>query len=442
MNFDFTRRQFLATIGAGLASSALPSLGDGSVVRKGRLVTDRKINIACIGCGGKGESDVGAMSGENIVGLCDVDFNRGAPQFQAHPEAAIFRDWREMLLCLDEQIDAVVISTPDHMHFPPAMLAMELGKHVYVQKPMAHTVTEARILREQARLHNVVTQMGNQGHSNEGTRLLKEWVEAGAIGDVREVHIWTNRPIWNQDREVPTDIRPVPPTLDWNRWLGVAEWRPYCHGYLPVEWRGWWDFGTGALGDMGCHTMDAAFWALNLGAPTRVSAHVEGGSEQSCPKGSIVTYEFPARGKLPPVVVKWHDGSCRPPRPAQLEEGVEMPESGQLLFGSKGTIMDGTDYCENPHLIPRSANREFRAHRPPKTLPRIPHGHDQNWLDAIRGKIAAPCSNFEHAGPLTEMVLLGAAAVRARASFNWNAETLTCDNPAAQRYIDKTYRAF
>lgn len=440
MNFDFTRRQFLGAMSASLAVSALPTLGDENVIRKGRLVTDRKINIACIGCGGKGEDDVNQFSGENIVALCDVDYDRGANSFGRHPDAKVFRDWREMLLTMDAQIDAVVISTPDHMHFPAAMLAMELGKHVYVQKPMAHTVTEARILREQARLHGVVTQMGNQGHSNEGTRRLREMVEAGAIGDIREVHIWTNRPVWPQDRQVPAEVRPEPAMLDWNRWLGVAEWRPYHPDYLPFGWRGWWDFGTGALGDMGCHTMDAFFWAVKPGAPTRVSAEVVGGSEQSCPKGSIVTFEFPARGSLPALVMKWHDGCCKPPRPKELEEGIDMPGSGQLYYGSKGVIMDGTDYCENPHLVPRSANRAFK--RPPKTLARVPNGHYQNWLDGIRGKVAAPSSNFEHAGPLTEMVLLGAAAVRARASFNWNPVTLTCDTAAAQQYIDKTYRLF
>lgn len=439
-DFSFTRRQFLGAMGASLAASALPSLGDATVIRKGRLVTDRKINIACIGCGGKGSDDINQFSGENIVALCDVDFNRGLEQFRNHPEAKIFRDWREMLLTMDDQIDAVVISTPDHTHFPAAMLAMELGKHVYVQKPMAHTPVEARIMREQAKLHQVVTQMGNQGHSNEGTRRWKEWVEAGVIGEVREAHIWTNRPVWPQDLPTPKEAMKEPATLDWNRWLGVAPWRPFNPVYLPFQWRGWWDYGTGAMGDMGCHTIDATYWALNLGAPKRVSAEVVGGSEDSCPKGSIVTFEFPARGAMPPVVVKWFDGCCHPPRPKELEEGIEMPGAGQLLFGSKGVMMDGTDYCENPHLIPRSANRGFK--RPPKTLPRVANGHYQNWLDGIRGKVDAPCSNFEHAGPLTEIVLLGAVAVRSRSAFNWNAETMTCDNPSAQRFIDKTYRTF
>ncbi len=440
MTFDFSRRQFIGTVGAGLAFQGLPSFAAGTSIRTGELVTNRKINIACVGCGGKGEDDVSRFAGENIVGLCDVDFTRGAGVFQKHPQAKIFRDWREMITTLDDQIDAVVVSTPDHMHFPIAMMAMEMGKHVYVQKPMAHTVAEARMMLETARRHKVVTQMGNQGHSNEGTRRLKEALDAGAIGEVCEVHIWTNRPVWPQNLPTPTSVGTPPVTLDWNRWLGVAAWRPFNSVYLPFSWRGWWDFGTGALGDMGCHTMDACFWALRLGAPSRVSAHVEGGSDQACPAGSIITYEFPARGNLPPVTVKWFDGCCKPPRPKDLEEKMPMPGSGQCYFGSRGTMIAEGDYCDNPHLIPRSANRAFK--RPPKTLPRIANGHYQNWLDGIRGRVEAPCSNFEHAAPLTEMTLLGAAAVRARASFNWNAATLTCDNAAAQAFITKNYRAF
>lgn len=442
MNPEFSRRQFMGVTGAALMARAFPSLGsDSTPPRLGSLVTDRKINIACVGCGGKGASDIASVSGENIVGLCDVNALNAYAAGAKHPKARIFRDWREMLCTLDDQIDAVVVSTPDHMHFPIAMMAMEMGKHVYVQKPMAHTVTEARLMLEQARRHKVITQMGNQGHSNEGTRRLKELIEADVIGEVREVHLWTNRPVWPQNQKFPavTGHNP-PPTLDWNRWLGVAPWRPYNSVFQPFAWRGWWEYGTGAIGDMGCHTMDACFWALELGAPTHVAATVEGGDEYSCPAGSVITYSFPARGTRPPVTVKWFDGCCKPPRPKELEAGFELSGSGQLYFGSKGVIMAPGDYCENPYLIPRSAQRALK--RPPKTLPRVPNGHDQNWLDGIRGRIEAPVSNFEYASPLTEMALLGAIAVRARTSFNWDSATLRCDNPAAQRYVDKTYRMF
>lgn len=435
-----SRRQFLAAAGAGLAAGALPVYAFAKSVRTGELVTNRKINIACIGCGGKGADDVNQFSGENIVGLCDVDYSNAAGTFSAHPEAKIFRDYRDMLIQLDSQIDAVVVSTPDHTHFPAAMMAMELGKHVYVQKPISHTVKEARLMLEAARKHKVITQMGNQGHSNEGTRLVKEWIEAGLIGDVREVHLWTNRPVWPQNIPQPEEQMAVPPTLDWNRWLGVAPWRPYNSAYLPFNWRGWWEYGCGAIGDMGCHTMDASFWALSLGAPKRVSAHVEGGSELSCPAGSIVTYEFPSRKGMPAVTVKWFDGICKPPRPKELEEDREMPGSGQLYFGSKGVIMDGNDYCDSPRLIPESAMKN--AKRPPKTLPRVKGGHYQNWLDGIRGRVEAPVSNFEYASPLTEMALLGNVAIRSGVAFNWDTKNLRCDNPAAQKYIDKVYRSF
>ncbi len=438
MEIDLTRRHFIGAAAAGAAAFMLPA--STTNIRTGELVKNRKINIACIGCGGKGAVDIAGVSTENIVGLCDVDFRRAAGTFAKHPEAQIFRDYREMLTALDDRIDAVVVSTPDHTHFPAAMMAMAMGKHVYVQKPISHTVAEARILTEQARRHKVITQMGNQGHSGEGTRLVKEWIDAGVIGEVREVHLFTNRPVWPQNIPAPKGEPLAPDSVDWNRWLGVAPWRPFDKSLLPFNWRGWWDYGTGAIGDMGCHGMDAAFWALELGAPSRVSAHVEGGSALSCPAGEVITYEFPARGSRPPVLVKWFDGTCRPPRPRALDASLPMPTCGQIYYGSKGVLLDGTDCCDNPHLIPRSANHVFK--RPPKTLPRVTNGHYQNWLDGIRGRVEAPCSNFDHAGPLTELAMLGAVAVRARGTFNWNAATLTCDNPVAQRYVDKTYRVF
>ena len=433
-----TRRQFIAS---AAAAGVMAKLGVAAPsARQGRLVKGRKINIACVGCGGKGADDVRQFSGENIVALCDVDLARASQAVLAHPKARLFRDWREMLAVMDGEIDAVVVSTPDHMHFPIALRAIELGKHVYVQKPLTHTVKEARLLLEAARRHNVVTQMGNQGHSNESTRLFREMLDADAIGDVTEVKIWTNRPVWPQDKELPKGEMAVPATLDWNLWLGVAPWRPYNRAYMPFDWRGWWDYGSGAIGDMGCHTMDAAFWGLQLGAPESVSAEVVGGSEFSCPKGSIVTYTFPARGKRPPVTLKWYDGCCKPERPAVLPEGEPMPGSGQLFTGTKGFIFCPGDYCDSARLLPKSLADSFK--RPPKTLPRIVNGHYQNWLDGIRGVVDAPCSNFEHAVPLTEIALLGAVAVRARGSFKWDAAALKCDNPDAQRYISKVYRMF
>ena len=382
-----TRRQFIAS---AAAAGVMAKLGVAAPsARQGRLVKGRKINIACVGCGGKGADDVRQFSGENIVALCDVDLARASQAVLAHPKAKLFRDWREMLAVMDGEIDAVVVSTPDHMHFPIALRAIELGKHVYVQKPLTHTVKEARLLLEAARRHNVVTQMGNQGHSNESTRLFKEMLDADAIGDVTEVKIWTNRPVWPQGLNRPSGSDTVPDTLDWNLWLGVAPKRPYKRGvYHAFKWRGWFDFG----------------------------------------------------GKRPPVTLKWYDGCCKPERPAVLPEGEPMPGSGQLFTGTKGFIFCPGDYCDSARLLPKSLADSFK--RPPKTLPRIANGHYQNWLDGIRGVVDAPCSNFEHAVPLTEIALLGAVAVRARGSFKWDAAALKCDNPDAQRYISKVYRMF
>ncbi len=440
---SFTRRNFLKSAACGTAATVLAApqlMGETKSFRTGKRITDRKLNIASVGCGGQGGNDIGNFAGENIVALCDVDFARAAGSFKRFPEAKRFRDYREMLTEMADQIDAVQISTPDHTHFPVAMMAMEMGKHIYLQKPIAHTVTEARLLAEAARKYKVVTQMGNQGHSNEGTRLVKEWIEAGVIGEVKEVHLWTNRPVWPQNVPVPEKGMNPPPTLDWNRWLGVAPFRAYNSAYMPFNWRGWWEWGCGAIGDMGCHTMDASFWALNLGAPSRVSAEVDGGSALSCPAGSIITYEFPARKGMPPVTMKWFDGSKKPPRPPTLEADRPMSGSGQLYFGSKGVIMDTNDYCDSPRLIPESAMKDFT--RPPKTLERIKEGHYQNWVRAIKGEIEAASSNFDHAGPLTEMALLGNVAIRSGVPFKWDPKALRCDRPEAQAFIDKTYRMF
>jgi len=445
LNTKITRRASLLAMAGGAAAVLLPQRLFATTapkpLRTGQLVTGRKINIAAIGSGGRGKVDTNGTASENIVALCDVDFERARETFEKFPGARRFRDYREMLVEMDGEIDAVTVSTPDHLHFPAAMMAIEMGKHVFVQKPLTHTVREARLLTEAARRHRVVTQMANQGHSNEGTRLVKEWIEAGAIGDVHEVHMWTNRPIWPQNIPLPEERREVPATMDWNRWLGPTQFRPFHEAFAPFKWRGWWEWGCGAIGDMGCHTMDASFWALDLGAPERVSAKVDGGTEFSCPAGAEVTYEFPARGSMPPVVVKWFEGTLKnPPRPDALEEGREMPKGGQIFYGSKGTILAGGDYCESPRLIPDSAMREME--RPPKTLERVPEGHHGNWLRAIRGEIETPVSNFDYAGPLTEMALLGNVAIRCGVPFQWDARNLQCDRPEAQAFIDKTYRVF
>jgi len=261
------------------------------------------------------------------------------------------------------------------------------------------------------------------------------------MGAVREVHIWTSRPTWPQARERPLEEQTPPDTLDWNRWLGVAPERPYNNTYLPFNWRGWWDFGAGALGDMGCHVMDASFWALDLRAPTSIEAVSEGCNDETAPRWCIVTYKFPARGKHPPVTLKWYEGGKRPPRPKELEADRSLPGGGQIWIGDKGVIMDTTDYCESPRLVPESKMQSFQ--RPPKTIPRVPHGDSyQEWISACKG--GPMCgSNFDHSGPLTEMVVLGNLAIRCGKKIQWDHARMRCTNvPEANRLLRRNYRVF
>lgn len=441
------RRQFLKLAGATAAAFSLPGIRSLSANQTAPVIPpkkfcppDRKLRIACVGCGGKGASDIDGVASEEIVALCDVDRQRALASFRKHPQAKLYKDYRQMLLEMNDKIDAVVVSTPDHMHFPIAYMAIQMGKHVYVQKPLSHTVWEARVLTEAARKYGVVTQMGNQGHANEGTRLLKEWVQAGVIGPVREIHFWTNRPIWPQGLTRPTETMTPPPTLDWNRWLGVAPDRPYNKCYLPFNWRGWWDFGCGALGDMGCHIMDAGFWAVDLKYPISVEAESEGGTEESPPKWSIITYQFPARGNLPPVTVKWYDGGKLPERPKDLEPDRKLSKGGQMLIGDNGVIMDTSDYCESPRLIPESRMKEFK--RPEKTIPRVSGGPYKEWIAGCKGG-PLPGSNFDHSGPLTEMVLLGNLAIRLGKKILWDGPNMKPLNaPEAEKLIRKQYRVY
>ncbi len=444
MTRTINRREFITTASLGAAGLlALPSLAAAAAPRQGSIVRGRKLNIACVGCGGKGRSDVASVAGENIVALCDVDWVAATKTFQQHPNVPRYRDYRKMLLELDDQIDAVTVSTPDHMHFPIAMMAVQMGKHVFVQKPLTHTIWEARALTEAARRHNVVTQMGIQGHCGEGIRQLKEWLDADAIGPVREVHLWTNRPIWPQNIDRPTETPAVPDTLDWNLWLGTAPERPYHPAYVPFKWRGWWDFGCGALGDIGCHAMDAPFWVLDLGSPRKIEVEKEGGTEETAPLKSKVTYHFPARGSKPPVTLVWYDGNLKPPRPAELEEGRELAkgDGGQMFVGDKGIITSHSIYCA-PRLIPDEKMRAFMERRPEKTIPRSP-GVSQEWVLACKGEGPTPGANFDYAGPLTEMVLLGNLAVRTGKTIEWDSRRLRCTNVRdANDYIRHPYRLF
>jgi predicted dehydrogenase len=358
---------------------------------------------------------------------------------------------------LEEQkdIDAVIVATPDHTHAVIAMTAMERGKHVYVQKPLTHSVQEARLLTEAAHKYKVATQMGNQGRSGEGARLICEWVWAGAIGKVREAHAWTNRPVWPSGIEVerPGETPEVPASLDWDLWLGPARLRPYHPTYHPAKWRAWWDFGTGSLGDMGCHLIDPLFWALKLKYPTSVEANVSkywhaffqesAAKNEMFPRSTIVRFRFPAREEMPEVDLTWWDGGLLPSRPHALEAGRRLGDldGGILLIGDEGIIKAGC-YGESPRLVPEAAMKKYK--RPPKTLERIPEGadgHEQDWIRACKGGPPA-CSNFDYSGPLSETVLMGNLAVRFpdRELF-WNGEAMEVTNdPDANAYVKREYR--
>jgi predicted dehydrogenase len=329
---------------------------------------------------------------------------------------------------LGNQIDAVTISTPDHMHFPVAMAAMALGKHVFVEKPMAHTIWEAHEMARVAREKKVATQMGNQGHAAEGMRLLKEWYQAGVLGEVTEIHTWTDRPIWPQGVKTPDHsklIPVVPKTLDWDLWLGVAPERPYDPAYLPFNWRGFWDFGTGALGDMGCHMMDGAFWAFDLPGPASIEAAAASQTDISAPTASVVTYHFPARGSRPPLKWVWYDGRLEPVLPPEFEEARTLPDNATFILGTKNAVLAHSNYF-TIRLVPETRMQEMASALPPKTLPRIPNGdHFAEWVRACKGGEPAGAN----------------VAVRARRRLAWDPVARKVTNvPSANQYLTKTYR--
>lgn len=450
-----SRRQFLSSAAAVTAFTIVPSYVLGV---NGQQPPSDKLNIAAIGAGGMGSGNIERCSSENIVALCDVDDERGAGTYAKHPNAPTFRDYRKMLDKESKNIDAVIIATPDHTHAVAAMACMQLGKHVYVQKPLTHDIYEARMLTQAAHKYKVQTQMGNQGHSGEGIRLISEWIADGAIGDVREVHAWTDRPIWPQSVGRPAGSLPVPSTLDWDLWLGTAPFRPFNKGYLPFDWRGFWDFGTGALGDMACHIIDPVFMALKLGYPTSASASFTrvrlGDRYEDCclkladmnetpPISSVIHYDFPKRGDMPAVKLNWYDGGMRPERPKELEQGRRMGDgtNGVIFEGDKGKIMCGC-YAANPRIIPEEKMKEYK--RPEKTIARIPGGeggHEQDWVRACKdGKPAS--SNFDYSGPLTETVLMGNLTMRMDGErIEWDGDNMKVTNiPEANAFVSRKYR--
>ncbi|MCR4412871.1 MAG: Gfo/Idh/MocA family oxidoreductase [Thermoguttaceae bacterium] len=409
-----------------------------------QIPPSEKMNIAGVGVGGMGAANLAQLESENIVALCDVDLDYAAHTIKKYPKAKVYVDFREML---DRQkdIDGVVVATPDHTHAVVSAAAMRSGKHVYCQKPLTHDVYEARMLAKIANETKVATQMGIQGHSMEGIRLITEWVAAGVIGQVREVDAWCSLTYypwghagWSSSwSERPKETPPVPPKLQWDLWIGPAPMRPYHRAYHPLTWRCWWDFGCGMMGDRGAHTLDPVVTALKLGPPTSVDATSCGNTAEVHPLSAIVTFQFPAREGFPPLKLTWYEGT-RPPRPAELEDGRQWPaEGGVLIKGTQGIIMAGV-YGDSPRIIPESKMREAKL--PEKTIPRVKGSHEMDWVRACKtGQPAG--ADFAYAGPLTETCLLGNIAKRVDARIEWDSANLKITNlPDANKHVRTEYR--
>jgi predicted dehydrogenase len=462
-----SRRNFVRT--SGFAVAAFNIVPGYVLGLRGQTPPSQKLNIAGIGVAGQGAGDIGQFPDDNIVALCDVDWRHAAGTFKKFPKARQWKDCREMF---DRQkdIDAVVVATPDHMHAFASILAMKHGKHVYCEKPLTHSVWEARQVATFAREKKLATQMGNQGQASESTRRLCELVWSGIIGPIREAHVWTDRPsnglmneYWPQGVGRPKDSPDVPDTLAWNLWLGPAPERPYHPAYAPFKWRGWWDFGTGALGDIGCHSFDPIFRALKLGPPISVEASSTRVNEETYPLASMVTYHFPARARepqknnahlstpeaqaaaqveMPPVKLVWYDGGLRPARPLELAEDQEMGAMGALLIGDKGKLLSGMR--TGHRLLPENLRADAEAIK--QVIPRS-QGHYREWAEACKGGKPAG-SNFDFAGPLAETVLLGNVALRpqlrpqlVKRKLLWDAEKLEITNlPDANKFLRREYR--
>ncbi len=453
------RREFLrqsAVAGAGLWVASRSAWGRSKS-------PNERLNVAAIGCGGMGSGDVNSVAerGASIVALCDVHVDRDdvRKNREKFAKARFFTDFRQMFDKMGKDIDAVTISTPDHTHAVATMMGMKLGKHVYTQKPLTHDVYEARMLTEAARKHSVVTQMGNQGTASDGLREAVEVVQSGAVGPVREVHVWTNRPWWPQGANAILNLpgvkyalhgkdaaHPEPPAgIKWDLWLGTAPYRPYQPNYMPFAWRGWRDFGTGSLGDMACHTANMAFMACKLGYPTSVEAEMSEYNPETFPMWSVIRYEFPARGDMPPLRWTWYDGGGDKPKWVnkklkELAHGRDIPGSGSLLIGDEGTLFSPDDYGESYELLPKD---KFEGYKPPAPrLPRVHGDHYGEWIDACKESKPERCmSNFGYAGPLTETVVLGCVAMRARKRIEWDGPKMKITNDdEANSYLRRDYR--
>lgn len=457
---DPSRRDFLKASALGAGLLILPSFVAGQ--SKTERSPSERLNIALIGCGGQGFNGFTAFREENVIALCDVDqqsflntLEKGHPWFdvtkvrEGYQEfikkgAVWYSDYREMFLQIGDKLDAVVVSVPDHMHYPIAMTALHFGKHLYCEKPLVHTVEEARNIAKAAEQAGVVTQMGNQGQSNNGTITIREWLQAGVIGPIREVHSWTNRPIWPQGMDAPDHSKgapAIPEGMHWDLWLGIAEQRAYDPAYCPFVWRGWQDFGTGAMGDMACHVMNAAFWGLDLTYPERISATSTLVNHVSWPQSSVITYEFPARGpNMPAVTYKWHDGGMRPPTPELMQSFPETNDSsGTILYGDDGILVLDT-YGSSFDIYPDALFQEIRQNRrPERTERRIKGSHREEWLNAIReGRKAS--SDFSFAARFTETILLGNLSLKTGRALKYDIERSQFTNcEEANRLLRKDY---
>lgn len=435
-----SRRRFIGNVAVATAGATiLPNVVLGGF---GRSSPNERLNIAAIGVGGVGATNVKNCGTENIVALCDVDWAYANQTFEQYPNAKRYKDYRKMFDEMGKEIDAVIIATPDHTHAVVAAEAMKMGMHVYLQKPLTHSVYESRFLTELAAETGVATQMGNQGNSGEGIQQVCEWIWDDAIGDVIEAHAWTNRPIWPQGLERPSETPSLPPTLAWDLFIGPAPWRPYHPAYTPWNWRAWWDFGTGALGDMGCHIFDPVYKALRLGKPDYFYGSSSQVNTESAPIASTVHYEFPERGKykkvkMPAVKVSWYDGGLKPPRPAELKDGEPLGDwSGGCLFvGTKGKLLCDA-YGRNPRLLPEELDHEYK--RPDPMLRRIPDamngGHELDWLRACKEspENRTECSSyFGYSGPMNEVVVMGNLAVRLqdlKRRLKWDGKNMAITN--------------
>jgi predicted dehydrogenase len=459
-----TRRRFLRdSAAAALLAAGAPAIVPRSVLGAGRVPPSDKLLIGVIGTGGRGKHLIQGIfehADAQVIAICDVtdraDYSRfyyrgesgrlpvqklveetyrkKSPDAPATCKAHI--DFREMLE-KEKSIDAVMVATPDHTHAVVGLAAIRLGKHLYCEKPLAHSIEEVRKMTEEARRAKVATQMGQQGHSGEGIRQICEWIWDGAIGQVREVHAWSDTGGWAGMEDRPKDTPPVPAGLDWELWLGPAAARPYHPAYTPYNWRGWWDFGTGGIGDMGCHNIDPAFMALKLKYPETVEAFSTRLSPETTPLGTIMRFSFTAREGMPAVKLTWYDGGLYPPTPEEFKPGEKFDGNGILFIGEKGKLLCG-GWSRDPRLIPAERMAEYK--QPAPTLPRA-KGHDRDWIDAAKGGPPAS-ANFDYSGPLAELVILGNVALRTGAKLRWDGPSMRAANaPEADRFIHPQYRA-